>query len=208
LTDLGRRREETAESQRPIAAILGCSDSRVPVEIVFDQRLGDLFVVRVAGNGAGPSQVASLRFAVERLGVPLVLVLGHSGCGAVRACLQSPRRVPRALGPILDPIRRVVRAVEEIRQATPVEEWEGLTVRANVAAVVKALRGKLGVPGGGPGKTGVSVVGAVYDLRSGRVEFWEEGDQTGSRGEKDLSDGTEEGTARSPKPSKKENGHE
>src|SRR5213083_555392 len=90
------RRFELAQSQEPFAIILGCSDSRVPAEIVFDQGLGDLFVIRVAGNIVAPSQIGSVEFAVERFGTPLVVVLGHSRCGAILATLEEltrPREV-------------------------------------------------------------------------------------------------------------------
>src|SRR5881398_3048508 len=83
------RRAELAQSQEPFAIVLGCSDSRVPAEIVFDQGLGDLFVVRVAGNIVAPSQVDSVEFAADRFGAPLVVVLGHSRCGAVLATLEE-----------------------------------------------------------------------------------------------------------------------
>src|SRR3954471_4336841 len=84
-----RRRAELSDGQEPFATILGCSDSRVPVEIIFDQGLGDLFVIRVAGNIVAPSQVGSVEFAAERLGTRLVVVLGHTRCGAVRATLDD-----------------------------------------------------------------------------------------------------------------------
>src|SRR5258706_15231214 len=83
------RRSELAEGQEPFAIILGCSDSRVPAEIVFDQGLGDLFVIRVAGNIVASSQIGSVEFAAERFGTPLVVVLGHSRCGAVLATLEE-----------------------------------------------------------------------------------------------------------------------
>src|ERR1700737_3965726 len=86
------RRVELASGQQPFAIILGCSDSRVPAEIVFDQGLGDLFVIRVAGNIVAPSQVGSVEFAASRFGTPLVVVLGHSQCGAVQATLEELQR--------------------------------------------------------------------------------------------------------------------
>src|SRR5438045_3804888 len=86
------RRSELAAGQEPFAIILGCSDSRVPAEIVFDQGLGDLFVVRVAGNIVAPSQIASVEFAAERFGTPLVVVLGHSRCGAMLATVEELMR--------------------------------------------------------------------------------------------------------------------
>src|SRR5207249_12271276 len=103
------RRNELATSQAPFAIILGCSDSRVPAEIVFDQGLGDLFVIRVAGNIVASSQIGSVEFAAERFGTPLVVVLGHSLCGAVQATLEElmrPREIQsRNLHAIVDRIR-------------------------------------------------------------------------------------------------------
>ena len=101
------RREDHARAQRPFAVVLGCSDSRAPAEFVFDQGLGDLFVIRVAGNIAAPSQVGSVEFAVEQFQVRLVVVLGHSNCGAVRATLthlQAPGDTSPALRAIVDRI--------------------------------------------------------------------------------------------------------
>lgn len=105
------RRKEQALTQEPFAIVLGCSDSRAPAEIVFDQGLGDLFVIRVAGNIAAPSQIGSIEFAAERFGVRLVVVLGHSRCGAVQAtidCLNRPGRCSPALHAIVDRIRPAV----------------------------------------------------------------------------------------------------
>src|SRR6202165_6320671 len=103
------RRVELAAGQQPFAIILGCSDSRVPAEIIFDQGLGDLFVIRVAGNIVAPSQVGSVEFAAERFDTPLVVVLGHSRCGAVLATLEELTRPrenqSRNLRSIVDRIR-------------------------------------------------------------------------------------------------------
>src|SRR5437763_6404348 len=90
------RRRELAESQEPFAIILGCSDSRVPAEIIFDQGLGDLFVIRVAGNIVAPSQIGSVEFAAARFGTRLVVVLGHSSCGAVTATLEELQGTPQS----------------------------------------------------------------------------------------------------------------
>src|SRR5262247_3066747 len=103
------RREEVTERQEPFAIILGCSDSRVPAEIVFDQGLGDLFVIRVAGNIVAPSQIGSVEFAAERFGTRLVVVLGHSQCGAVTATLEELRR------PAGTPSRNLRSIVDRIR---------------------------------------------------------------------------------------------
>src|SRR5881394_1889330 len=114
------RRSAVADRQEPFAIVLGCSDSRVPAEIVFDQGLGDLFVIRVAGNIVAPSQIGSVEFAAERYGVRLVVVLGHSNCGAVLATVEELGRGPseqsRHLSSIVDRIRPSVQAF----QGTPI----------------------------------------------------------------------------------------
>src|SRR4029078_6737285 len=111
------RRAELARSQAPFAIILGCSDSRVPAEIVFDQGLGDLFVIRVAGNIVAPSQVGSVEFAAARFGTPLVVVLGHTGCGAIQATLEalaSPDAIEsRNIQAIVDRVRPSVEGLFE-----------------------------------------------------------------------------------------------
>src|SRR5438552_6753845 len=112
-----QRRRELAAGQQPFAIMLGCSDSRVPAELVFDQGLGDLFVIRVAGNIVAPSQVGSVEFAAERFGTPLVIVLGHSQCGAILATLEQLRRPTagqsRNLRSIVDRVRPTVAGVLE-----------------------------------------------------------------------------------------------
>src|SRR5215207_9523638 len=138
------RRAEVADSQEPFAIILGCSDSRVPAEIVFDQGLGDLFIVRVAGNIVAPSQVGSVEFAAARTGARLVVVLGHSRCGAILATLEELAR------PSTDQSRNLRSIVERIRpaiepillsQITPTDDaLIRRAVRANVSASVHQLR--------------------------------------------------------------------
>jgi len=153
--------------------VLGCSDSRVPAEIVFDQGLGDLFVVRVAGNVAAPSQVGSVEFAVERFGVRLVVVLGHSGCGAVRAVLDGkvPRAAEESLRAILDRIKPCVGHVSASLSGEPREAVEEAAVRANVRAAERALQtGSKGIARAVRDR-GLQIVGAVYRLETGLVEW-------------------------------------
>ncbi|MCX7750263.1 MAG: carbonic anhydrase [Candidatus Bipolaricaulota bacterium] len=151
------RRAELAQGQRPWAAVLGCSDSRVPPEIVFDQGLGDLFVVRTAGHVCDGVALASLRYAVDHLGVGLVVVLGHTGCGAVRAAIEAPPENPE------DPLCAAIRpAIERARLGGG--DLYAETIRLHVQGTVAGLRRALGSP---------AVVGAVYDLASGRVEFFD-----------------------------------
>jgi carbonic anhydrase len=114
------RREALVAGQAPFAAVLGCADSRVPVELVFDQGPGDLFVVRVAGSVAGPSEVGSLQYAVRHLGTRLVVVLGHSGCGAFVATLEAAQRPTGKVPPdLLSVLERIRPALEPLLTAAP-----------------------------------------------------------------------------------------
>ena len=169
------RRVELASGQEPFAIILGCSDSRVPAEIVFDQGLGDLFVIRVAGNIVAPSQVGSVEFAAERYHTRLVVVLGHSQCGAILATIEE-LRVPsdkhsRNLRAIVD---RVSPSVEPLL-ATNLKE-DALVkqaVRANIRASVSHLRHGSEVLEELIQNDGLLVVGAEYSLETGVVDFFD-----------------------------------
>jgi len=176
--DAGKR-GELVEGQAPFAVILGCSDSRVPVEIVFDQDLGDLFVIRVAGNIVAPSQVGSVEFAAARFGTRLVVVLGHSSCGAIEATLEELRRPTgsqsRNLRAIVDRIRP---AVEEL--VAPELGANPLTlarhaVRANVRASANHLRRGSELLEQLMRTDGLMVVGAEYSLETGVVDFFDMG---------------------------------
>lgn len=176
--DAGKR-GELIEGQAPFAVILGCSDSRVPVEIVFDQDLGDLFVIRVAGNIVAPSQVGSVEFAAARFGTRLVVVLGHSSCGAIEATLEELRRPTgsqsRNLRAIVDRIRP---AVEEL--VAPELGANPLTlarhaVRANVRASANHLRRGSELLEQLMRTDGLMVVGAEYSLETGVVDFFDMG---------------------------------
>lgn len=169
------------EEQNPVAVILGCSDARVPVEIVFDQGLGDLFVIRVAGNVVAPSQIGSVEFAVEKFDTRLVIVLGHSGCGAVTACvdtLLNPNQNYRPnLQSIVDRIRPSVYNLHEIgtasgRPLTP-DELVEQAIRANVRMSVSQLKHGSRFLEDMVRKGEVMIVGAEYDLKTGRVAFFE-----------------------------------
>jgi carbonic anhydrase len=169
------RRIELAGGQEPFAAILGCSDSRVPVEIVFDQGLGDLFVIRVAGNIVAPSQIGSVEFAAEQFGTRLVVVLGHSRCGAVEATLEQLRRPKKNQSHNLHSIVDLVRpSVEEL--LTMNLEPDALiyeAVRANIKASVNHLRHGSEIIEQLILKDGLLVVGAEYSLETGVVDFFE-----------------------------------
>jgi len=171
------RRNELTSGQDPFAIILGCSDSRVPVEIVFDQGLGDLFVIRVAGNIVAPSQVGSVEFAAARFGTRLVVVMGHSQCGAVLATLEELRKPTqdrsRNLRSIVDRIRPSVEALlaTEVRRDSPALVRQA--VRANIRASVNHLRHGSEVLEDLIQKHGLLIVGAEYSLESGFVDFFD-----------------------------------
>ena len=171
------RRDELAAGQEPFAVILGCSDSRVPAEIVFDQGLGDLFVIRVAGNIVAPSQVGSVEFAAARFGTRLVVVLGHSQCGAIQATLeelqQPSKGQSRNLRAIVDRIRPSVESLlsTELRRE-PVALLHH-AVRANISASANHLRHGSDILEDLIQNDGLLVVGAEYSLETGVVEFFD-----------------------------------
>lgn len=161
---------QIVEDQQPFAAILACADSRVSPEVVFDQGLGDLFVVRVAGNtAADPVIVGSLEFAVEMLGAVLVMVLGHSDCGAVQGAIDVATKGVSLPGDIDAVVSPIVPAVESVRDGTS-EEFLDAAIAANVEAVVAALSAvpiiRARVADGS-----LKVVGGEYQLASGAVEL-------------------------------------
>ena len=171
------RRIELAEGQEPFAIILGCSDSRVPAEIVFDQGLGDLFVIRVAGNIVASSQIGSVEFAAERFGTPLVVVLGHSRCGAVLATLEElmrPReKQSRNLRSIVDRIRPSVEGLLATELSHDSEALVRQAVRANIRASANHVRHGSEVLEELIEKGRVRVVGAEYSLETGVVDFFD-----------------------------------
>lgn len=170
----GERLVELAAAQNPFAIILGCSDSRVPAEIVFDQGLGELFVIRVAGNTVFPSQVGSVEFAATQFGTPLAVVLGHSNCGAVQATLDQMRRPPAGQSPNLATIMERIRPAVEHLVAGSGDGEERLmeeAVRANVEASVGQLLSGSKVIEGLVSGGKLAVVGAEYSLETGLVSF-------------------------------------
>ena len=172
-----QHRRELTTGQKPFAIVLACSDSRVPVEIVFDQGLGDLFVVRVAGNIASPSQLGSIEFAAEQFGTPLVVVLGHSQCGAVAATLQALQHPAGNASPNLLSIVDCIRPALEplLQQKTwPPDELLQKAVRAHIRASVRLLQQDSPLLEQLVQQGNLQIVGAEYSLESGRVEFFEE----------------------------------
>ncbi len=160
-------------SQAPFAIVLGCSDSRAPAELVFDQGLGGLFVIRVAGNVVSPSQVGSVEFAAERFGVRLVVVMGHTQCGAIDATMEAVQKgTPPASDNLMSIVERVRPAVEAARLAGGDREAVArAATRINVQMAVQHLRHGTPAIERWVTRDGMMVIGAEYDLESGRVEF-------------------------------------
>ncbi|AMX03264.1 carbonic anhydrase [Microbulbifer thermotolerans] len=171
------RRRELLEGQPCFAIILGCSDSRVPAELIFDQGLGDLFVIRVAGNVVAPSQIGSIEFAAERFGTPLVVVLGHSHCGAVQATLEELERPQESRSPnlrsIVDRIRPSVEPLLECADAHNAETLAERAVRANIRASANQLRHGSQILEQLVQEGRLVIVGAEYSLETGEVDFFD-----------------------------------
>ncbi len=166
---------ELTKIQKPMAIILGCSDARVPAEMVFDQGLGDLFVIRVAGNIVAPSQVGSVEFAASRFGTRLVVVLGHSECGAILATLEALQdpgaNQSRNLASIVDRVRPSVESLMDTGVAG--DQLVRKAVRANIRASTDHLRHGSQILEQLIQDEGLLVVGAEYSLETGVVEFFD-----------------------------------
>jgi len=171
------RLRELSAGQEPFAAILGCSDSRVPVEIVFDQGLGDLFVIRVAGNVVAPSQIGSVEFAAEQFCTRLVVVLGHSQCGAVHATLeqllQPQQNKSRNLRSIVDRVRPSVEGLLDTELRYDRDALVRQAVRANIRASANQLRHGSALIEQLVQTDGLMIVGAEYSLETGLVDFFD-----------------------------------
>jgi carbonic anhydrase len=171
------RRGELQTGQQPVAIVLGCSDSRVPAEIVFDQGLGDLFVIRVAGNIVAPCLVGSVEFAAAQFGTRLVVVLGHSQCGAILATLEALRQPttihPHNLYSIIDHIRPSVEVLLSAELYSDTNDLVRDAVRANVLASANHLRHGSELLEKLILNDGLVVVGAEYSLETGLVEFFD-----------------------------------
>lgn len=170
-------RRDALAGQEPFAIVLGCSDSRVPAEIVFDQGLGDLFVIRVAGNVVAPSGVGSVEFAAARFGTRLVVVLGHSGCGAVEATIEELQGVPQGhsknLRSIVDRVRPSVESLLDASRGWSPEQLLRHAVRANIRMSANQLRHGSQLLEQLIHDDGLVVVGAEYSLETGLVDFLE-----------------------------------
>lgn len=169
------RRQELVEDQAPFAIVLGCADSRVPLELVFDQGLGDLFVVRVAGNIVTPSVAGSIEFAAYKFGTPLVVVMGHSQCGAVSAAVEAALEPAESISPNLDSVvNRIRPAVQSVLEADGELHRAclvGQAVRENVRSSVATLSKDSPLLAGLVQEGRLEIVGAEYSLESGVVEF-------------------------------------
>jgi len=172
------RRAQVLESQHPFAIILGCSDSRVPAEIVFDQGLGDLFVVRVAGNIVTPSLLGSVEFSAVQHGARLVVVMGHTKCGAIQATVGELKQPSSDLSPNLQSIVDCIQpSVEKlVEEETDESKLISLATKANVRASVAQLRNSSEVLNDLVSNDGLQIIGAEYSLETGKVEFFEEAD--------------------------------
>ncbi len=174
-----QKRPELVSVQNPLAIILGCSDARVPVEIVFDQGLGELFVIRVAGNVVAPSQIGSVEFAADKFDTKLVVVLGHSHCGAVTACVDALINPEQNYSPnlqsIVDRIRPSVYNLHELATANgqdvDADELIERSIRANVRTSVSQLKYGSRILEDLSGSGQLLIVGAEYDLKTGKVFF-------------------------------------
>lgn len=172
------RRVSLARAQQPFAVILGCSDSRVPAELVFGQGFGDLFVVRVAGNVVAPSLIGSVEFAATKFGTRLVVVLGHTGCGAVTATVEALRHPASEQSPGLQAIVDRIRPAVEPLMAGLAADREaealiGRAVRANVRLAAQRLREESAVLARLADEAGLAIVGAEYCLETGVVDFFD-----------------------------------
>jgi len=165
------------QTQRPFAIVLGCSDSRAPAELVFDQGLGDLFVIRVAGNIVAPSQIGSVEFAAEQYGTRLVVVMGHSSCGAIQAAVDAitSQRGPASRN-LMSIVNRVRPSIESLVATDLVKDPVRLTreaVRANVRASVNHLRHGSEIIETLAANDGLLIVGAELDLDTGQVTWFD-----------------------------------
>jgi len=171
------RRAQLVDGQEPFAIVLGCSDSRVPAELVFDQGFGDLFVIRVAGNIVAPSQVGSVEFAAARFGTPLVVVLGHTRCGAIVATLEAfGQPMPgsfRNLRSIVDRVRPSVEPLLKTELAHEPDRLMAAAVRANIRVSAEHLRSGSEILEGLIREGRLAVVGAEYSLETGHVDFFD-----------------------------------
>jgi len=157
--------KKLAKGQQPYATIIGCSDSRVPVELLFDAGFGELFVIRVAGNVISPEVMGSMQYAGVYLRTPLFVVLGHEGCGAVQAALAAKLKGTRQGRHIEALLANILPGLRDIGAAPTVNSAVEANVRWSMHQILETPEGKAGVA------RGVKLVGAIYELETGRVRF-------------------------------------
>ncbi|MGE3262366.1 MAG: carbonic anhydrase [Bacteriovoracia bacterium] len=170
------RRDELFTGQKPHTIVLSCSDSRVGPEVIFDQGLGDLFVIRVAGNVVGAEAIASVEYAIEHLGARLLLVMGHESCGAVKAAISSKPGVSNgseSLDVLVEHIRGHLTSLSLTSAATDSSLRQ--PVKENVSATLKEILRKSDIVTEAVRKKGLVLAQGVYSLKTGRVEFWDVG---------------------------------
>jgi carbonic anhydrase len=168
--DRARRALTAAQGQHPLATVLTCSDSRVPAEIIFDQGIGDLFVIRVAGNVAATDEIGSMEYAVDHLTAPLVVVLGHSQCGAVTAVVDNSK-LPPNIASLVAPIKPAVDKAREANPQAPKEVLLKAAITDNVWQAIDDMLRQSPIIREKVRDNQVQVVGALYDLDSGQVQW-------------------------------------
>jgi carbonic anhydrase len=165
-----RRGLTAGQGQHPFAAVLSCADSRAPVELIFDRGIGDLFVVRVAGNVAGPDEVGSLEYAVDHSGTPLVVVLGHSQCGVVTAVVQN-EKVPANVAALVKPIAPAVAQARADNPGAGADALIDAAIKANIRQAMEDLLQKSPIIKGRVKAGKLKVLGALYELDTGQVQW-------------------------------------
>lgn len=174
---ISTRRQDVADGQNPFAAILGCSDSRVPAELIFNRGLGDLFVIRVAGNIVAPSQIGSVEFACQHFGTQLVVVLGHSHCGAINATVDSLMGDQGELSPnvasIVDRLTPAVHPIVKRKQFKDKDDLIHQAMRANIEQSVNGLQMRSRILRNMIDRKEIKIVGAEYSLETGIVDFYQ-----------------------------------
>jgi carbonic anhydrase len=171
------RKHQAVLEQQPFAIILGCSDSRVPAEIVFDQGLGDLFVIRVAGNIVAPSQIGSVEFACQQFGTELVVVLGHSRCGAIKATVETllgdADQMSANLAAIVDRVTPAVWPIVSKHDESNIDELMSKATQANVEQSVNMLQMRSRILRNLVKEKKLTIVGAECSIETGEVDFFE-----------------------------------
>lgn len=178
--DIARRTKTADEGQKPFAIVLSCSDSRVPLGLIFDRGIGDIFGIRVAGNVAGTDQMGTIEYGVEHLGIPLIVVLGHTKCGAVTAVVEGEH----AHGNLEKLVEKIVPAVKKTKKLfpnLPEEQLVDKCAMANVRQVIHDLKTQSPPIKKAIEKGELKIVGGYYDISSGRVDWLDSLSENGLR---------------------------